>query len=227
MGNTKKSKPTFTDYKKRDEYIKILNEEHVDSDRNLEFLDFMNAFDWSAEIFMMDEKCGLNNALGEMVLPPVFEDMKLRSNTDVSRGDWIVARQNGKWGVVLADVVGTWLIQPEYDFIGYPNNLTHVCKDGKWGVLDLSKGEYLIPLVCDMVHDDHGFMFINGIGTYEKDGKTGVIGHDGNFTEPIFEEVENEFEVPVKVKYNGQWGFINEDNKFTMDEDEACYFYEM
>ena len=31
----------------------------------------------------------------------------------------------------------------------------------------------------------------------------------------------------VKVKYNGEWGFVGEDNKFTAEEDEAYYFFDI
>ena len=66
--------------------------------------------------------------------------------------------------------------------------------------------------------DNDGFLFCNRIGFYKKDGKYGVIGDWGAHTEPIFEDVEMEPDGDVKVKYNGEWGFIGEDNKFTTDK---------
>ena len=220
-------KPTPADYEKRDAFNKMLSDKNHSDELVFEQLDFLNSIDWGGELFMDGGKCGLKNALGEIMLAPVFEDMKLLTQHDVNKGDRIVARQNGKWGVVLADGAGTWLVQPEYDAIGYPNNLTYVCKDGKWGVIDLSRQEFLIPPECDKIFADNGFMFINGIGFYEKGGKTGVVTASGEFTEAIFEDVESEPDEYVKVKLNGEWGFINENNQFTAEEEEAWYFNEI
>jgi hypothetical protein len=161
------------------------------------------------------------------MLAPVFEDMKLLSQHDIKKGDRIVVQQNGKWGVILADGIGTWLVQPEYDYVGYPNTITHVCKDGKWGVLNLSTLSFLIPPECDKIFVDNGFMFTNGIGYYEKDGKTGVISASGEFTGAIFDDVNGDPEGCVKVMLNGEWGFINKENEFTTDEEEAYYYSEM
>lgn len=222
MKNTTRPRATAVDYEKRNEYNEMLNKKQRDSELNMEYLDFMNRFTWGAEIFMKEDKCGLKSGLGEILLPADFEDMKLLSQEEVSHGQKIVVMQKGKWGVVLADGEGTWLIEPEFDFIGYPNTLAAVCKNGKWGVLDLSKRDYLIPLECDRIHSDQGFMFTNRIGFYEKDGLTGVISDSGDFTEPVFEEVEFDSEEgAVKVKYNGQWGFVDEKHQVTTQEDDS------
>jgi len=224
MGNEKLLKPTLANYQKRDAYNQMQSDGNHSDELVFEQLDFLNSIDWGGELFLDGELCGLKNALGEVMLAPVFENMKLLSQKDIKKDDWIVAMQNGKWGVVLADGIGTWLVQPEYDTIGYPNNLTYVCKDGKWGVIELSTQELIIPLECDKIFADNGFMFINGIGYYEKDGKTGVITTSGIFTGAIFDEADGDPDGFVKVKFNGEWGFINEDNKFTTDEDEAYYY---
>lgn len=227
MEEKKLLRPTAADYEKRAYYGKIISDEGMDSDVNMEYLEFLNQFDWGGELFMDGELCGLKNALGEVMLAPAFEDMKLMTQRDIKKGDRIVAQQNGKWGVVLADGVGTWLVGPEYDTVGYPNDLTYVCKDCKWGVLNLTTLSFLIPVECDKIYADSGFMFTNGIGYYEKDGKTGVISASGEFTGAIFDEVDGDPDGFVKVKYNGEWGFINEENEFTTDEEEAYYYSEM
>ena len=105
--------------------------------------------------------------------------------------------------------------------------MTHVFKDGKWGVLDITKAEYIIAPDCEVVYDNSGFLFCNRIGFYKKDGKYGVIGDWGAHTEPIFEDVEMEPDGDVKVKFNGEWGFVSEDNKFTTKEEEAYYGFDI
>jgi len=53
----------------------------------------------------------------------------------------------------------------------------------------------------------------------------GIITEHGRFTEAIFKDVEGEPEGLVKVKFNGQWGFIGKNDTFTTREDEAEYEY--
>ena len=197
---------------------------HVITDQDV--LDVLNSFARETKIITEGNKMGLKTYKGEIILPPQVEDLYKLTQAELEIGDRVVAKLNGKWGVILADGIGTWLIKPEFDYIGFPNRLTHVCKGGKWGVLDITKNEYLIPPECETVHADRGFMFTNGIGFYEKDGKTGAITEYGAYTGPVFEDVDGEPEGWVKVKYNGQWGFVTKDNQFTANEDDADYRYE-
>ncbi len=217
MENNKLPRPTQADYEKRLQLEK-------NNDMSDEYLNWLNSFDWSAEIFEENGKHGLKSALGEVLLPAAFDDFMMLTSALVYQGDLVVTQQNGLWGVIVADGKGTWLVEPQYNYIGYPNTLTNVCKDKKWGVLNILTGEFLIPLECDMVHAHSGFMFINGIGSYEKDGKTGIIREDGAFTEAIFEDVDIDSEDLVRVKLNGEWGFINEQGAFTTDEDDDVWY---
>ena len=66
--------------------------------------------------------------------------------------------------------------------------------------------------------------YCNGIGTFEINGKWGVMREDGEHTEAIFDEVETDFDVAVKVRIGEVWGWINEEGQFTKDGDEACYW---
>jgi hypothetical protein len=218
MQENKLPRPTPADYLKRKEI------EKADQDA---WVDIMNSFDWSHELTKDGELVGLKTALGEVLLPPVFENFKMMTKQELKKGERVVTQQGGKWGVIIADGTGTWLIKPEYDYIGYPNDITHVCKSDKWGVIDLLKGEFLIEPECEMVYDNSGFLFCNRIGFNKKDGKYGVLADWGAHTAPVFEEVEMEPDGYVKVKYNWEWGFVGEDNKFTAEEDEAYYLFEI
>lgn len=216
-------KPTGADLLR----LRELEKEENGGAWSAEYVDQWNSFDWSPELIVEGDKCGLKNAFGEMILPVEFEDVKLLSSTLVETGGRVVAMQDGKWGVVLADLKGTWLIKPEFEYIGFPNNITHVRKGGLWGVMDISKGVYLIAPECEHVDDSNGFMFVNGMASYKKDGLWGVICADGSFTEAAFEDVELEPEEWVKVKYKGEWGYIDENTQFTLYEDEAYYTMDM
>ena len=223
MKKENRRKPTLADYRKRDEYNDLQKAGKLTEEQNLDHLEFLNSIDWTDELFCENGKYGLKSPIGELLLPPLFDNMKTLSSTGLCKGERVVVQQNGKWGIALADGIGTWLIQPEYEFIGYPNNLTAVCLDGKWGVLNISKNDFLIPPECDRIYIDGGFMFVNGMGVYEKNGKSGIISDDGSFTEAIFEDVIIELDEFVKVNYEGQWGYVDKNNLFTTDEDEAFY----
>jgi hypothetical protein len=212
-----KPKPTLTDYEKLREY-----EESDDLFNNDTYLDFVNSINWDCETFEEGDFVGLKNALGEVILKPKYEDINVFLGFETNRDDHVAVKHNGKWGVAIADGIGTWLIEPEFDHIGYPNQLIPVYKNGKLGVLDIKLKEYLIPIECDSISYDYGFMFINGLAVYRKNDKQGVINDRGEFTDAIFDEVDWA-EGSVKVLFNGEWGFIDEKNQFTLDEDEAYY----
>jgi hypothetical protein len=225
LPQVKLPRPTPADYKKREDILKMMKEGTGGPGIQDKELNLLNSFDWSHELTQDGELYGLKTALGEVLLPPLFENFTMMTNQELKKGDRVVTQQGGKWGVLLVDGKGTWIIKPEYDYIGYPNDVTHVCKNGKWGVLDIPKGVYIIEPDCETVFDNNGFLFCNRIGFYKKNGKYGVLGDWGAPTEPAFEEVDMEPEGNVRVKYNGEWGFIGEDNKFIAEEDEAYYYY--
>jgi hypothetical protein len=221
--NTTIPKPTPADYEVRRHFEDRLNAESaINEQLEMEYIDFLNSIDWESEIFTEGNYCGLKNALGEIILAPKYDDMAILRGIETSRNDYVSVKKNGKWGVAIADGEGAWIIQPEFDYIGIPNNLTHVYKDGKWGVLNLKEGNFLIPVECDSISHEHGFLFVNGLAIYTKNNKTGVITQSGQFTDAIFDDVEW-WEGAVKVLLEGQWGFIDENNQFTTDEEEACY----
>lgn len=222
-------KPGPAEYKKRDEYNRQRDKTWSEKLGN-EYLYFLNSWDWETDVIRKGGKCGLRTALGEIILPPLFENLKLLSSRrgkagELKKGDRVVAMKDGKWGVVEADGNGTWLIEPEYDYIGYPNNITFFLKDGKWSIMNISTRECLVK-DCDEVPAWNGLMFMNRVGTYKKKGKWGVIMDWGAMTKPLFDDVSGDTDDgPVEVKYNGKNGFINEKNEFTEDEDEAYYLY--
>jgi len=180
----------------------------------------------SPGLFRRGDKYGFRSPDGKVVVPAKFEDFMTLSSRGVKKGERVTAQDRGKWGVVIADGKGNWLIKPEYDYIGFPNDLTHVLKDGKWGILNISKGEYLVKPECDEIPAWNGFMFTNRVGFYKKGGKWGVVMDWGQMTEPLFDDYGGDTDDGwVELKYKGKWGYINEKNQFTADEEEAFYRY--
>jgi len=188
-----------------------------------EWLALMSSYDWSSELFEVDGKYGLKSCVGEILLPAAFDDFKVLGGTYLPKGATVVAELDGKMGVVRADGVGEWLVAPEFDDIGYPNAITAVRKGNKWGVLDLTRGELLIPVELDAIYGGSGFMFVNGMAYYEKDGKVGVMNENGECTATIFDTAEPNESGVIEVTLNGETGFINREGQFTADEDEAWF----
>lgn len=214
MENNKLPKPSQAQYAK---FI----EEGLNSD-----LDFLNAYDWSTELVEQNGKYGLVNCIGEQLLTPNFENFQMMSGHDMKIGDRVVAQLNGKWGIVTLDGgAGTWVVEPEYDYIGYPNNITSFKKDNKWGVMNIATKEWILPLVCDKIYGSNGFLFVNGIGVYEIAGKSGLILENGEFTQAIYDEIDLVAEEFSKARIGELWGYIAKDGQLVQDPDEA-YFYE-
>ena len=212
---TKLPRPTVEEYT----MMQALN-----TDSN-QYLEVMNAFDWSVAIYEENGKYGLVNCLDELLLLPLFDNFRLLSSKPLVPGNKVVAKQNGLWGIIKLDgELGEWMIEPIYEYISYPNTITACYKDKKWGVLNTTTNEFIIPMICDHISLENGFIFCNGIGTFEINGKWGVMREDGEHTEAIFDEVETEFEQAVKVRIGETWGYINEDGKNTEDTDEAYYW---
>jgi hypothetical protein len=189
-------------------------------------LDFLNAYDWSTELVEQNGKYGLVNCIGEQLLMPNFENFQMMSSHDMKIGDRVVAQLNDKWGIVTLDGrAGVWVVEPAYDYIGFPNSITSFQKDNKWGVMNISTKEWILPLVCDKIYGANGFMFVNGIGVYEIGEKSGLILENGECTEAIYDEVDLVAEEFSKARIGDTWGFIAKDGQLVQDPDEA-YFYE-
>lgn len=213
-----KRKPSQKEYEK----YKAIMEKGDWSDDDMKFLDQINI---SSEVFEENGHQGLKNCLGEILIEAKYQDFMTMSSHDLEKGDRVTTMQNGKWGVLRVDTNEQWLAEPIYDFIGYPNRITFVVKEGVYGVLDLEAKKFIIPLHCDFVSSDNGFMFCNGIAQFGIDGKIGVMMDNGEHTEAIFDEVEAfEMEQDVKVRIGEDWGVINEQGKFETDSDQAHYF---
>jgi hypothetical protein len=216
MENTPRPRPTQIDY---DRILQLEEKQHYGS----EYERLFNNHDWHPVVFEENGLYGLNTAVGTTLLPALFQEFMLSTGNIYKPGNRIVVQQNDKWGVVLAGEEYSWLVPPMYDYIGYPNSITAVCTDDKWGLLNIIKNEFLIPLDCETIGVDQGFVFCNGIGYYKRAGKYGIIHESYHFTDAIYDDLELEPEGPVKVMLNGEWGYIDQNDAFTLDEHEAAW----
>jgi hypothetical protein len=209
-------RPTPADYLKRNELAQ--DENQMD-----EYVDFMNSIDWSSSLIGEEGNHGLKNALGEVIIPVHYEDFAILSDAEISIGDPIATKKDGKWGVLEAGLEEKWLVQPQFDYVGHPARFFSVRLEDKWGIYELETGDYKVPPICDQVEMLPGFVFMNGLGCYTINGKKGLIDDDGQLTAALFDEVDLEPDENVKVRIGSKWGFVNEKGVLTEDEDEAYF----
>ena len=217
MEKTARKIPTKSDYNK---YLEISNESNW-TDENI---DFVNQFDFDTKTFEENGQTGLKNCINEIIIPAKYEDFLILSQHVYKTGSKVATMSKGKWGILT---IGNekWILKPEYDYVGFPNNIIYVVKDEKYGIVNLSTNEFVLPPELEFVSSENGFMFCNGIATYGKNGKEGVMMDNGEFTEAIFDETGvPEMGEYFQVRIGDQWGFINENGEFTSDEDEAYYY---
>jgi hypothetical protein len=227
MTNDKKQRPTKAIYDERINLEQQLNAEWND-DLSDQHLNILNNYDWSTSVFQEGDMYGLKMWDDAILLPAEFDNFKTLNSEELNFGYRVVANINNKEGVVLPEKNGwSWLLNPEFDYITYPNDIVAVKKGEKWGIYCFSKTKYLIPIECEMITIHSGFLIMNGIGQFKKDGLWGIISDSGEYTEAIYNEVEDDIEGPVKVKLGEKWGYVKEDLTFSENEDDAYFWYSM
>jgi len=90
---------------------------------------------------------------------------------------------------------------------------------GKKGILDGQTGLESTPVDLDEVYE---MPDPDGAIPYTKDGKIGFLWGDIN-TGAIFDKVVIESERLTRVLLNGDWGWIDSDGKFTLNESDASF----
>jgi hypothetical protein len=187
-------------------------------------IEFLNTYNWENEIFDRDGLKGLKNCIGEQIIAPIYEDFKFLISATSQTGDYIVTKHKGKWGVLGTDgKEGVWIIEPIYEYVSFPNRYVICVKEDKWGVFDSCDNTWLIPLELDSITTNEGFLFCNGVAFFKKDGKEGILLSTGEFTAPIFDEIDYDIETPIRARIGDEWGFVTENGTLTQDEDEAYY----
>lgn len=213
-----KKQPTKVDYEK---YLQIMKQSSwADGD-----MDFMNKYNFGTVVFEESGNYGLKNCIGDILVSAGYEDFLTLSDEDYKEGNLLAVMYENKWGMIRIGNENEWVMEPVYDYISFPNSITFVQKENKYGVINLTTQEFILPLELEFVSSQNGFMFCNGISTYGKDRKEGVIMDNGEFTEAIFDETGiPEMGENFQVRIGEEWGFINEEGEFTTDEDEAYYY---
>lgn len=95
-------------------------------------------------------------------------------------------------------------------FLGM-NNLIAVCKNKKWGILDINR-KYAVKPQFDDIKE-----FSEGLCAFKQNGKWGFMDKSFKVTiKPQFDKAENFSEGYAAVKKSGSWGYINSSGKLVI-----------
>lgn len=123
--------------------------------------------------------------------------------------------------VIINDVVPSEIME-KYDdvfrFVDISSQVFVCVQGGKKGLVD-EYGKEIIPCEQDEIFE---MMDTDGVIPFTKDGKWGLC-YLGVCTAPIYEDIEICSEEYCRVLINGQWGWIDSEGKFTMNESEAWF----
>jgi hypothetical protein len=123
--------------------------------------------------------------------------------------------------LVKTDGTGTIIPDTAYDTIHYVESAPffQMYRGGKFGFM-ASDGTILVPPILTSTSP-----FCNGMAPIEANGKWGVMSTEGYCLMPQFDEVGDlELDEPVRVRIGDQWGFVDENDHFTLDEDDAAWY---
>lgn len=163
-----------------------------------------------------------NTFFNHWIVPPIFDKIVTETN---ERLNYIVI-DDGEYGIVQSDGKGTLICPCSYDHIERLNNFSDLVKitmNGKYGIIELYSGDYATVRVeptCDDVQETDG-----GYVILKKGGKCGLCKY--GYVLPI--EYERIF-IPtimgwIKVMKNGEWGYIDANNEFTDDMNNAYLYH--
>ncbi|WP_053955395.1 WG repeat-containing protein [Inediibacterium massiliense] len=130
--------------------------------------------------FESNRKFGLYNYKGEIIHPSTID------SAPITLGEGFIGfTENDQWGCL--DMSGNVVIQPQYDQIyNFSNNMTRVCKDGKFGIIN-KKNDFILPLKFDFLDPfEKDYLYSRyaiknkNSESQDNDMKYGIINKDGN-----------------------------------------------
>ena len=176
--------------------------------------------DGSDRVFVEDGKVGVADALGNVLVPPMYQECFYLTGRMVSERLPVVACDfDDKCALVTCDGKGTPLCGFEYDLITllFGNSNLFVCRKNIGnrvyaGVLN-SKGEVVVPCEMDMVH-----FVANDVACVVKDGKLGILTMEGRFFPPVYDDMEEGNGYLTACK-DGEWGYVSTEGEFIALDD--------
>ena len=198
---------------------KIMNEEEY-KELLMSLCGIEEEYDIFDSVFVEDGKMGIVDALGNVVVPPMYNGYsELYCYMIPKRLPVAVCDFDDKYALVACDGKGTPLCGFEYDMITFLFGTAnmYVCKKDVGnrvysGVLN-SKGELLVPCEMDMIH-----FVANNVVCVVKDGKLGILTTEGRFFPPVYDDMEESNGYLTACK-NGVWGYVSTEGELIALDD--------
>ncbi|MGX8707906.1 MAG: hypothetical protein ACSW72_04040 [Bacteroidales bacterium] len=176
-----------------------------------------------AWIWEKDGLFGLEGYTYNDGLPCEYEEILITFDGLERMENPIPVRKNSRCGLVKPDGIGTPVSPFQYDLLfrkPYSEYVKYIAiLDGKYGVL-LPDGSEVVPCQMDCIYDS---LDTHGLLPILRGGKWGFMEEAGGFVEPKFDELMIRSEQYLRVRINDQWGWVDGDDQFTLDIDQACY----
>lgn len=157
-------------------------------------------------------------------IPVVYDDIILTYDEEERMDKPIPVMLDGKCALVLPDGLNKALTGFDYELIfrepwGEWGNYMAL-KDGHWGILG-PDGKERVPCIMDHIYER---TCGDGVIILEKDGLFGVF-NDVEYVYPEYEakDIERECEGMVRVRKNGNWGWLDKNGRYTLDRSKACF----
>ena len=176
-------------------------EKNFEGERNQDF-----------ETIIKDEKYGIKNKDGKIIIPPCYDHVYF----DIQEEVFLVMKGN-KWGIV--DKNGEIIINPIYDISRFSEGLAAIKIKGKWGFVN-NKGDLVIPAKFDSAED-----FKEGVSLIMLNRKNGYIDKEGKYViKPIFDNIGTKIQNGyVRVALNEKegsyvelWGLMDTNGKYVI-----------
>lgn len=202
------------------EYVKHVEDMHEALQRN----DFDMANDFIAKMGELNEKynffdqeftenglTGVKDITGKVRIPALYKAIGATYRYDHWRDLPIpVANEEDKFAIVKADGTGEPLCEFEWDFIeSIPwTTLFLAHRDHKATILR-PNGTRLINTMVDHIYEP-----FNDIIMLENEGKFGLCTFDGDYVEPIYDEMGPDENDDVYARIGDTWGYISYEGEF-------------
>jgi hypothetical protein len=223
MTEQKLPKATQNEFTKRSSYEEMAKNGNLSWDDESDYLELMNAYDWSAEIFSENGRYGIKSATGVVLVPAEYDEF-ICPMRHVEVLKIVVAAKSGKYGMVRADGSGMEITEFIYDYMApWFGPVTAARIANQWNYIT-HEGIMLMPFNADkIVFDISDITFQNGISVFMNDGLYGVTDGYG-FSYPVFDDLYMiEPDQFVTGTRNGVKGYISQQGEFTTVEEDAWW----
>ena len=176
-------------------------------------------YNWFDMPFEENGRMGIKDALGKVIVPAKFDDY-IETYTPFFRSGAMPMIINGKAVLVKTDGSGDVLPGTECDkiFLMPFSPYFALYKGDKFAIF-ASNGKMFVDFVCDNCTE-----FSNGLAVYTANGKEGAIYNNGAVLPAKFDEFGSpELDSFLCVRVGEEWGYVDKDDNFTTDEEEAFW----